>query len=200
MQKHVPQTLQKPYRMTPDMHRRSFSDLLWSCLLKTWGGVINIVGVVLAIIGFFVVPNTSTLALKWVLVVFVLFCLLLTMMSRAAWEAYNSQTLFSPKVLIVMSAPKAYKPAFALFLVEPAPLFSHDTVVSIYYLQEDVEKLVAIGKVINIQYDQKIQIIVQDYDIGDKAQGIENNSVHELSRLIVKPSLPNVLLEAIDRV
>lgn len=117
--------------------------------------------------------------------------------ARAAWESHNNQSIQIPKVMLVKETPKAFPNACALFLVEPTPLLSHDAIVSIYHLEDEVEKLVGIGKVINIQNDRKVQVLVlQDYDFGEKLTLIMNNSKDELNKLIIKSSIPGFVMEA----
>lgn len=72
---------------------------------------------------------------------------------------------------------------------------------SIYYLDDGVERLVGVGKVINVQNDLKVQVLVlDDYDFGGKSESIKNNSKDELKKLIVKSSVPGFLMEAITNV
>jgi hypothetical protein len=79
------------------------------------------------------------------------------------------------------------------------PLLSHDAIVSVYYLEDDLERLVGVGKVINVQNDKKVQILItENYDFGEKLNQIMNNSKDELKKLIVKASVPSFILEAIS--
>ncbi len=174
----------------------SFGELLWSSVASTWGPIITIVGIALSFIGYFVAPETETIPLRWFLVIICICLLLLAIFIRAAWEANKNQKIQSPRVIYVKDPPKAFSDAFALFLVEPTPLLSYDAIVSIYYLEEGMEKLVGVGKVINVQNDQKVQVLVlRDYDFGDKAKAIKNNSKNELEKLIVKSSIPSFMME-----
>lgn len=69
------------------------------------------------------------------------------------------------------------------------------------YLEDDVEYLVAIGKVINVQDNKMVQVLaIHDIDLGDKDKVIKNSSKAELSKLVIKPSFPSTYMEAISNV
>lgn len=181
------------------MRTNSFSNLIWSSVIKSWGPVVALLGIALVFMSYFYAPAQDTIELKWFLIVLCVGFLLLVIFARAAWEAHENQIVRLPKIMYVKEPPKAFSNAFALFLVEPTPLFSYDAIVSIYYLEDGVERLVGVGKVINVQNDLKIQVLVlKDYDFGDKAEAIKNNSKDELKKLIVKSSIPWFLMEAIS--
>jgi len=181
------------------MKNNSFSNLIWSSIIRSWGPVVTLVGLSLAFVGYFYAPATDTIELKWLIIVLAIGVLLLVIFARAAWDANENQVVHLPNIMYVKDPPKAFPNAFALFLIEPTPLFSYDAIVSIYYLEDGVERLVGVGKVINVQNDQKVQVLVfEDYDFGDKAEAIKNNSKDELNKLIVKSSIPGFLMEAIN--
>jgi len=55
-----------------------------------------------------------------------------------------------------------------------------------------------VGKVINVQNDKKIQVIIfDDHDFGDKYEPVRKNSKDELKKLLVKSSVPGSWMENI---
>lgn len=181
------------------MVNNTFGNLIWESVIKSWGPVVALLGIALAFVSYFYAPAQDTIELRWFLVILCIGFLLLVIFARAAWEAYENQIVHLPEVMYVKEPPKAYSSAFALFLVEPTLLLSYDAVVSIYYLEDGVERLVGIGKVINVQNDLKVQVLVLgDYDFKDKAEAIKNNSKDELKKLIVKSSIPSFMMETIS--
>ena len=179
------------------MTNNKFSSLIWSSIIKSWGATLTIISFLAIIISYFVVPAQDTVALRWLVILFFISLFVIAVFARAAWEAHSNQIIQLPKVMYVKEPPKAYSTACALFLIEPTPLLSHDAVVSIYYLEDEVEKLVGIGKVINVQNDLKVQVLVlQNYDFGEKLNLIMNNSKDELKKLIIKSSIPSFVMEA----
>ncbi|MGB2247210.1 MAG: hypothetical protein ACPH3N_06045 [Alcanivorax sediminis] len=183
------------------MKANSFGNLIWSSAIRSWGPVVAFIGLAIAFLAFFFAPTTDTVELRWLIVIVSIGFMLLVIFARAAWDANENQIVGLPKVIYVKDPPKAFPNAFALFLVEPTPLFSYDAIVSIYYLDDGVERLVGVGKVINVQNDLKVQVLVlDDYDFGGKSESIKNNSKDELKKLIVKSSVPGFLMEAITNV
>lgn len=178
------------------MKNNSFGNLLWSSALDTWGAVVSLVGVGLAFASYFFPPSTEVVALKWLLIVISISLMLIVILARSAWEGYSAERIMPPKVIYVKDPPRAFTNAFALFLTEPTNLFSFDAIVSIYYREDGVEKLVGIGRVINVQDDFKVQILVfKDYDFGGHSTAIMENSKDALGKLLVKSSIPSFLLE-----
>lgn len=180
------------------MKQTSFSNLLWESIVKTLGGILTFLSFIGALLVFYLVPESSSVLLKHVLPAIILVFFLVVVALRTAWAACQKTGSKIPRVMYVKDAPKAYQGACALFLVEPTPLLSHDAIISVYYLEDDLERLVGVGKVINVQIDKKVQIVITDnYDFGEKLHQIMDNSKDELKKLIVKASVPSFILEAI---
>lgn len=182
------------------MENIPFSNVLWESTLKSWGGTITFLGFLASVLSYFVVPNEVNIPLKFVVIIVILLVLLLAITLRAAWGAHQESNiqpnLTIPKVIYVKEPPKLYSGAVALFLIDPTPLLSNDAIVSLYYLEDNYEKFVAIGKVINVQDDKKVQIIITDnYNFEDELEKIMKNSVEELNKLVVKTSIPSFILQ-----
>jgi hypothetical protein len=181
------------------MKQISFSSLLWESSIKSWGGVLNFLSFIGALLVFYLVPEESSVKLNQVLPAIIVTFFLFVVSLRAAWVASQSSNILPPRVMYVKDPPKAYENACALFLVEPTPLLSHDAIISIYYLEDDLERLVGVGRVINVQNDKKVQILItNNYDFGEKLSQIMKNSKDELKKLIIKASVPSSILEAIS--
>lgn len=181
------------------MKQTSFGNLLWESIVKTWGGILTFLSFIGALLVFYLVPESSSVLLKHILPAIILVFFLAVVALRTAWTACQETGSQIPRVMYVKAAPKAYQGACALFLVEPTPLLSHDAIISVYYLEDDLERLVGVGKVINVQLDKKVQIVITDnYDFGEKLHQIMNNSKDELKKLVVKASVPSFILEAIS--
>ncbi|WP_226597239.1 hypothetical protein [Marinobacter nauticus] len=95
----------------------TFSDRIWSATLKSWGGLISVVSVVAAIVGFFVVPASQTVPLNWTLVLFLLLLAVVIVLFRAAYDANFDSRANLPKVRTVIEPPATYKEASALVRV-----------------------------------------------------------------------------------
>lgn len=181
------------------MKQLLFGNLLWESTIKSWGGILTFLSFIGALLVFYLVPESSSIELKYILPAIILVFFAVVVALRAAWTACQESGTKIPRVMYVKDAPKAYQGACALFLVEPTPLLSHDAIISVYYLEDDLERLVGVGKVINVQNDKKVQIVITDnYDFGEKLNQIMANSKDELKKLIVKASVPSFILEDIS--
>ncbi|WP_175547585.1 hypothetical protein [Marinobacter antarcticus] len=174
----------------------SFGNLLWESVVKSWGGMLTFLSFGAALLVFYLTPKNTSVAINHVLPIFILLFFLAVVSLRAAWISFGYSKLILPKVIHVKEPPKAYKNAFALFLVKPTPLLSHDAIISVYYLEDGLEQLVGVGKVVNVQNDKKVQIVVtNDYDFGEKLNNLKRNSKDELDKLVIKSSVPSFILE-----
>ncbi|OTX80808.1 hypothetical protein BK726_27435 [Bacillus thuringiensis serovar londrina] len=82
-------------------------------------------------------------------------------------------------------------------LLSPSSLFSHDTIVSFYTYQDGFEELIAIGRVVVIQDDKKIQIVIQKA-ITENTQLINDiggNKKSILENILVKPNVPQSYIQ-----
>jgi hypothetical protein len=173
----------------------TFTDRIWSAALKSWGALITIVGVVASLLGFFIIPDTETVPLNAVLVFIFGIFIILGIFIRAAYDAHNNTQILLPKVKTVIDPPASYKDACALLLLEPTELLSHDSIISLFYIDGGIERLTGIGKVVNIQNDKKVQVIIfKDSEHDDKVKALKSNQPEDLENLIVKPSIPSFYL------
>lgn len=181
------------------MNNGSFGNIILESAIKSWGGILTFLSFAIAILVFYLVPDKSSILLKNILPAIIIVFFLAVVGFRAAWSAWQSDKQELPRVIYVKEPPKAYQSACALFLTDPTPLLSHDAIVSVYYLEDDLERMVGVGKVINVQNDKKVQILVTDnYDFDEKLDDILKNSKDELKKIIVKASVPSFILEALS--
>lgn len=183
--------------------------VFWKSLVD--GGTIlsTVIGVVVTLVFSLFVPNKYTMRLDYVVVIVILFVaiifILLKVISVIHKDLNTSVTenlaLKKPKkikVISVKTPPKFYSDDYALFIVDPTPLLSFDSLVTVFYLDDGVEKLVGVGKVINIQEDKKVQIIIiNDHDFEEKLNKLMNNSLEDIGKLVIKTSIPNSILQNI---
>ncbi len=83
-------------------------------------------------------------------------------------------------------------------LLEPSDLFSYETAVSCYFLNDDnFELLFAVGKVESIRQDKMIQVVVKSSNTGQDEffQRMKNSDASSLKKVFVKPYLPYSLIQ-----
>jgi hypothetical protein len=167
----------------------SFALHLYSSFKAIYGPFLTFVGVVLAIITFFTIPATSSLPVRYaILVILIALCLIIWLFD-ASWSAFNRKSNVLPSVICAREAPKSFKKAIALLILESSEFFSYDSVVSIYSVENEIEILVGVGKVINIQENKKIQVLVTHRIEEIDWNLILQNNVNELRKLIIKPTV-----------
>lgn len=65
--------------------------------------------------------------------------------------------------------------------------FAENGIVSIFYLENEFERLIALGQIINIQEDKKVQILMFDIDKEFSCEKLLKNESDLLKKLRVKP-------------
>ncbi len=155
--------------------------------------MITVLGVSLGFISWLWTPTTRVPLSYFVSLLFIGSVLVITL-GNAAYQNYLDSKQVLPRVLTARIFAEADS---LLCLLEPSALFSHDTLVSLYYLGEsEFERLIGFGVVFNIQENGMIQIMVTREiescrDIFDK---LRNNDRDALKKLRVKPSVTKAYL------
>ncbi len=175
---------------------RSILGQLFESFIRTQGWLVGIVGVLIAL---FFIPS-SNLELKWFILAGVLWLLLLAMLIDFSYRTYNRAKSPIPHVLRAIMEPKDQSPAGYILLLEPSPLYGHESVVSIYEKDDEFERLIGIGYVNTIKEDGKIQILVTEISKGNEAakDRFSKNDASYLKQIVVKPTLPRSFLKIGD--
>ena len=75
--------------------------------------------------------------------------------------------------------------------------FTENGVVSIFHLENGFERQIALGQIINIQEDKKVQILIFNIDSAFPCDELLKNNKELLERLLVKPIVKLDYLEEI---
>ena len=178
------------------MPNSSFSDLIIGSALKSWGGFISFFGLVSVLFGFFYIPETETITVRWLIIFGSFFIYLVMVFARSAWTAHEKSHFPKFRVIHAKLPPPRYETATALIIIEPTPILAHDAVLSFYYTDNGVESFMGIGKVINVQEDGKVQILLgKIFENQDKLEMIKGNNKDELKKIIIKPIIPSFIVE-----
>lgn len=73
------------------------------------------------------------------------------------------------------------------FVMEPSEQFKYGMLVTIYWLERDVEYAIACGYVENVQDDQKIVVCVEDYDEEQIRKLDIKITPKSCKRIVIKP-------------
>lgn len=101
-----------------------------------------------------------------------------------------------PKVIRSIKYPNGD----TVLLLSESKLLTVNSIVSIYYDDNDFEQLIGFGVVVNIQENGKIQIGIHRQLPGfdERFKSIANNNITAIARVVIKPNTPSVYLEIKD--
>ncbi|HEX8633803.1 MAG TPA: hypothetical protein VF703_06570 [Pyrinomonadaceae bacterium] len=175
--------------------KNSFTSHLYVSFRASYGHVTALLGIVLVFLSYFSIPTTQTITTRWLIISIVISLYLIFGLLHAAWTAFYRDKDILPAVRYAAPPPKAIQSSLALLVLDPSIIFSYDSIVGIYSVENEYERLIGLGKVINIQEDRKIQVLVtQDVDFGEQWKAIINREVR-LTNIRVKPTVPSFALE-----
>lgn len=148
------------------------------------------------ILGFLFWYLTPELKIKFgvILPIFLILVILIITILSLALELFNQTK--NNKLPSVLASTK-YPNGNTVLLLAPSDLFTNNSIVSIYYNEDDFEHLIGFGTVINVQENLKIQVGVYSTLEGfnNYFEKIENNDKSAISKLIIKPNTSNVFLQ-----
>lgn len=177
---------------------KNFSGFLYSSFRATYGPFIGVIGFILMFVGYYVVPGTEKVELRHVLLISSIGIYLIFLAFHSAYTAFVEERNYLPDVRYTSEAPRSYTSSVALMLLEPSKLFSYDAVVAIYQKKDEIEHLVGLGRVINIQENGNIQILVtHDLEYAEEWVDFKKNNATTLKKLLVKPTVPAFAMEAV---
>jgi len=156
-------------------------------------------GTVTALIIFLIVPEDKlTIPGRWAGLFIIVGLFLVAVIVRLVIRL--SKRRFSDMHDIIITKTIASKDDYEIFcLLRYNPVFSHGTITSIYYTdEEDFEILIGFGHVTYIRENKYIQVQI-DAGVNPHQkliEGLQKNDVTVLNRVTMKPHVP--LLAAVD--
>lgn len=177
--------------------KNSFWGLIWTSFLRIRGVPIVVIAIVLPLVLWRVSPNTK-ISLGLALPIG-LFCLVLILtLGNAAYESFKRSRRILPSILHARKPFAETQGEKVLCLLEPSELFSHNVLVSFYYVDEEgFEQLIGIGVVLNVQEDRKIQVAMTWAIKGhvEELERLVQNEAGILKKIRVKPDVPKMYLD-----
>ncbi len=174
---------------------RSFWGFIWERFSKHLGVPIGFMALLSGIALWIFAPDKQiTLG---IFIPFGIICaILLIVFLDAAYESFKINRNILPEVIYVEPYFVKNKKTH-LFLLTASDLFSNEILVSFYYYNDGYEQLIGVGRVFNIQDDNKIQVLLNYTFEGhsEKLEEIFKNNKIFLNKIKIKPSIPYSLLE-----
>lgn len=167
--------------------KSSFWSLLGIHIYKVQSLYSFIIGVTLSIV-LWIYKEDKQISLLLFLLVSMVSVLLISSLISAVLDLINNSMVL-PKVERVMTSAESQ----TRILLSPSKLFSHGTMVSLYFTNEhQFETLICVGTVLNVQENKKIQIGISKIIEGqeDIMGRMSSNDQSVLKEVTVKPTIP----------
>ena len=185
------------------MKIKSFQDYIWSSTLSSGMWIFVVVTGVCSLAAYFFSPNES-ISIKYVTATIFIIFAFISIAVKTAYTIYielrkslNSLPL-RPKVIYARTPPKYYSNSICVLITEPTEILTNDSIVSIYLLVSQFEELIAIGKVINVQDDKKVQVLItHDHDIERYKNKIISNDKDILEKIVLKSTIPSFIIPGV---
>jgi hypothetical protein len=170
------------------------NKLFWSSL---WGNLIRVhspwgvlSSFVVGILLWYYSKDATMASWIFIIVVYILVLFLVVLISTSYEQIKRVISLEKaklPNILIVRTTSGK-----TICLLEPSILFSIGISVSFFYKDEDnFEQFICIGKVLTIQEDEKIQVLIERYVEGhnDIIEKLQQGNISVLTKTKIKPSV-----------
>lgn len=154
--------------------------------------MLTLLGVAITVAAWFI-SRDHRVSVFWLVMLAIAAFILLATFIVASVDAFHASSHVLPRVRLARPAPSTYHDVRAILLLDASALFSPDSVVSIYALeQQEYEVLVGFGRVVTVQDNGFIQIGVLELagEAEDMLSRILNNERQALESLRVKPHVP----------
>lgn len=171
--------------------RSGLPHLLWESFRSTSGPVLTTLSLVATLVAW-IFSHDVKVSIVWLVFLTGVAVVVVSTLAQAAFAAYKS-TRRLPAIRLASKPPPAYRDVHVVILLEASELFAHDSLVSVYQLQEHgYEVLVAIGRVLTVQDNGLIQVGVHRmFDPNTHLlEKLVQNDKRVLESLLVKPSVP----------
>lgn len=188
-------------RRTPRMpeHR---AKSLWYYLYRSFASVHGWVLAVLGGLGSILFPVLGgSLSLNQVGITIASF-LIATMLIALVVFIHATITLWHDgnpgpsRVVHAQAAPRPYEPTEALLLAESHPQLTRNASVSIFVVVDGVEVLTAVGRVLDIQEDARVQLLATSpFKDNERWQSLIDGSKDSLARIHIRAGIPDAIRE-----
>ena len=176
----------------PDMiMKQSFWKRFWSSTRESYGALVAIFSIPLAIVLWLFPPDTHVPLGIVICAGMVVFAMLIsfTHMAYSILKELSSQL---PRVIHSREGAGTFEHNIVVCLLEESTLFSQGIAVSFYFKDsEKFEVFIGTGVVINVQDDRRIQVGLREMAKGqeDAVTKLKNNDSAALQCLIIKPNV-----------
>lgn len=155
-------------------------------LLKTYsdmnGTVLAILGIFFSAIPWFLEKDYQ-MSVKLFFMLVVISIIIIAFLIKAVLNALE-ENIF-PIVLRGFESNKPYEDFSYSLLLSPYKSLTFNSIVSVYLLENEIERLIGTGKILNIQQDGKTLVGVKSH-YNEIDESIKNNNTDAINKLLVK--------------
>ncbi len=184
-------------RYLKNLINNSFIRELYESFVRVRGVPIAFISLLLGFLYFYLSANSSSVQLKVILPVIVVLLILIITLFDLSYRLFSKSVHRLPRVKQARKPPLSHSKATAILLLENSEVYGHETIVSIYYIENGFEVFIGIGFVFTHQDNGYIQILVgSEIESAYKEtwERVCHNDLNVLSNLLVKPSMPKGML------
>lgn len=178
------------------MNKESYFYLLWKNLWNSISIITGIFGIVLAFV-FWIWKSEQKVSLTLCITIGVVIVFLLFVFVRFSIELYANKKQNCTVLTIMETYGKFKDKNNVIALTSCIDYFTENGIVTVFYLENGFERQIALGKIINIQEDKKVQILFFEMDPDFPTETLLNNNRELLDKLRIKPIIKMTSLEEI---
>lgn len=175
----------------------SFGLHLYESFRRTYGHIVAFMSLMIGFALYIFAEHPAKLAISATAVIVLVVSVIVASFFDAAVRAWSQSTLQPPLIVDSGPAPVPYPSSDILIVAKQNPFFYRDAEVSVFCKKNDVEYLVGIGRVVDAQYDQSMQVLVTRIvaEGNEFYDALCNPGKDGLKSILIKPGVPRAARE-----
>lgn len=168
---------------------RSFLNIVVQNVASAFNIWATLISLILAFIAWWGISPEKSWPVRHVFLMIIFFTFVTLLLFRVAWATYKESGITLPSV---KQATQYGTNQSGILILGPSKLFGHNSIVAIYYTEDQFERLIGVGTVSNIQENGLIQVAVEQHlpECDEIWKAILLNKADKIKNLIVKPYAP----------
>jgi hypothetical protein len=168
---------------------RSFLNIVAQNIASAFNIWATIISLILAFIAWWGISPDKSWPVRYIFLMIIFFIFVTLLLFRVAWVIYKESGIALPSV---KQATQYGANQSGILILGSSKLFGHNSIVAIYYTEDQFERLIGMGIVSNIQENGLIQVVVERHlpECDELWKAILSNKADKIKNLIVKPHAP----------
>lgn len=178
------------------MNKESYFYLLWKNVWNSISIMTGICGIALAFV-FWIWKPEQNVSLELCITIGVFIFFFFFVFVRFSIDLYANKKQNCTVLTIIETYGKFKDTNNVIALTTCIDYFTENGIVTVFYLENGFERQIALGKIINIQEDKKVQILFFEIDSDFSTETLLKNNRELLNKLRIKPIIKMTSLEEI---